>query len=110
MSGTIWLFRSTEILSEPLILLGCPARRSGANFCRKNCISARRDKRILDLGGAMRRLTDLISEGFIWGVGITRPKPGQARVAALYITVTLIASILAAFAMFVFLLHRFHLG
>lgn len=58
----------------------------------------------------MRRLTDLIGEGFIWGVGITRPKPGQERVAAIYITATLIASVLAAMGMFVFLLHRLNLN
>jgi hypothetical protein len=53
----------------------------------------------------MRRLTDLVSEGFIWGVGITRPKPGKERVAALYITITLVGSILVAVAIFVLLLH-----
>jgi hypothetical protein len=58
----------------------------------------------------MRRLTELISEGFIWGVGITRPKEGrQERVAALYITTALIASILAVIGMFVLLLHRLSL-
>jgi len=54
----------------------------------------------------MRKLTDLVSEGFIWGVGITRPKPGKERVAAIYITTTLIGSVLGAVAMFLFLLHR----
>jgi hypothetical protein len=54
----------------------------------------------------MRRLTDLISESFIWSVGITRPRPGQERMAALYITATLAASILAAVGMFFLLLHR----
>jgi hypothetical protein len=54
----------------------------------------------------MRKLTDLISESFIWSVGITRPKPGQERLAALYITATLAASILAAMAMFLLVLHR----
>jgi len=54
----------------------------------------------------MRRLTDLVSESFIWSVGITRPKPGKERAAALYITITLAASILVAAAMFVILLHR----
>jgi len=37
----------------------------------------------------MRRLTEVVSESFIWGVGITHPKPGQERRAALYITATL---------------------
>lgn len=54
----------------------------------------------------MRRLTDLISESFIWGVGITRPKPGKERVAAIYITATLAASVLVAVAMFLLLLQR----
>jgi hypothetical protein len=34
----------------------------------------------------MRNLSDLITEGFIWGVGIRRPKPENERRAALYIT------------------------
>lgn len=54
----------------------------------------------------MRRLIDVISGSFIWGVGITPPKPGQERRAALYITATLIGSVLAAAGAFVFLLGR----
>jgi len=54
----------------------------------------------------MKRLTNLVSEGFIWSVGITRPRPGQERVAALYITMTLIASIMTAAGIFLFLLHH----
>ena len=54
----------------------------------------------------MKRLTDLVSEGFIWGVGITRPRPGHERRAAIYITVTLVGSVLAAAGMFVLLLSR----
>lgn len=54
----------------------------------------------------MRRLLDLISESFIWSAGITRPRPGKERAAALYITATLAASILAALGMFFLLLHR----
>jgi len=54
----------------------------------------------------MRKITDLISESFIWSAGITRPRPGQEKTAALYITVTLAASILGAVGMFFFLLHR----
>lgn len=57
-------------------------------------------------GGKMRRLTNFISEGFIWSVGITRPKPGKERIAALYITLTLAASVLVAVAMFLLLLQR----
>jgi hypothetical protein len=54
----------------------------------------------------MRKLTDLVSESFIWGVGITRPRPGHERVAAIYITVTLAGSVLVAIGMFLFLLHH----
>jgi hypothetical protein len=54
----------------------------------------------------MKKLTDLVSEGFIWSVGITRPRPGQERRAAIYITTTLAVSVLAAVAMFFFLLGR----
>jgi hypothetical protein len=53
----------------------------------------------------MRKLTELVSEGFIWGVGITRPAPGQEKRAALFITTTLFGSILAVIGLFVFLLH-----
>ena len=44
----------------------------------------------------MRSFTDVVSEGFIWAVGITRPKPGKERTAAVYITLMLAGSILAA--------------
>ena len=54
----------------------------------------------------MRRLTDVVSESFIWGVGITRPKPGQERRAALYITATLVGTIVAVAGAFCFLLGR----
>ena len=56
----------------------------------------------------MKRLTDFVSEGFIWGVGITRPRPGQERIAAIYITVTLAAAVLVAVGVFVFVLGRLH--
>jgi hypothetical protein len=58
----------------------------------------------------MKRLTDLVSEGFIWSVGITRPRPGKERVAAIYITATLAASVLGAIAMFFLLLGRLYHG
>lgn len=54
----------------------------------------------------MRRFTDLVSEGFIWSVGITRPKPGQEHRAAVYITTVLAASLLGAAALFFFLCSR----
>ncbi|SFS18113.1 hypothetical protein SAMN05421771_3347 [Granulicella pectinivorans] len=53
----------------------------------------------------MRKFTEIVSEGFIWGVGITRPAPGQEKRAALYITTTLFGSILAVIALFLLLLH-----
>ena len=52
----------------------------------------------------MKSLTKLVSESFIWGVGITRPKPGKEGRAALYITATLAASIAAVAAVFLLLL------
>lgn len=55
----------------------------------------------------MRRLTDIVSESFIWGVGITQPKPGQERRAALYITATLVGTIVVVVGAFFFLLGRF---
>ena len=55
----------------------------------------------------MRSLTELVSESFIWSVGITRPRPGQEGRAALFITTTLVATILAVAGMFLFLLSRF---
>jgi hypothetical protein len=54
-------------------------------------------------GMAMRSLTDLVSEGFIWSVGITRPRPGQEHRAAVYITTVLIISLLIAAGLFFFL-------
>lgn len=52
---------------------------------------------------AMRKLTDLVSEGFIWSVGITRPRVGQERLAAIYITAILLLSIAGAGGAFLFL-------
>jgi hypothetical protein len=52
----------------------------------------------------MRTIADLVSEGFIWGVGITRPRVGQERRAALYITATLVLSVAMAVGAFFFLL------
>jgi hypothetical protein len=54
----------------------------------------------------MRSVTEVVSESFIWGVGITRPRPGQERRAALFITGTLVGTVLAAAGAFVFLLGR----
>lgn len=55
----------------------------------------------------MKSLAELVSESFIWSVGITRPRPGQERRAAIFITVTLALSVLAAAAFFFFVLSRF---
>lgn len=54
----------------------------------------------------MRNLTEVVSECFIWGVGITQPRPGQERRAASYITSTLAATIVIAAAFFLFLVGR----
>ena len=54
----------------------------------------------------MRSLTEIVSESFIWGVGITRPKEAQKRRAAYYITGTLLLTILGVFGVF-FLLVRY---
>ncbi|WP_263379303.1 hypothetical protein [Granulicella paludicola] len=44
----------------------------------------------------MTKVTDIVSEGFIWSVGITRPKPGKERQAAIYISV-LVGGVAAVF-------------
>lgn len=53
----------------------------------------------------MRTISNLVSEGFIWGVGITRPKPGKERMAARFITVTLTGAILGVIGLFVLATH-----
>lgn len=55
----------------------------------------------------MGRLTEWVSEGFIWGVGITRPRPGKEKRAAMFITITLIASVAVAIGTFFVLLRLF---
>ena len=55
----------------------------------------------------MRSLTEIVSESFIWGVGITRPKEAQRRRAAYYISGTLAATILAVVAIFFLLVRLF---
>lgn len=54
----------------------------------------------------MKRVTEAISEGFIWGVGITRPKAGQERRAALFITVMLLGTVAAIVGLFAFVVTR----
>jgi hypothetical protein len=54
----------------------------------------------------MRNLSGLISEGFIWGVGITRPKPGNERQAALYITCLLIGTVVGVALLFFLVVTR----
>jgi hypothetical protein len=54
----------------------------------------------------MKELVNWVSEGFIWGVGITRPTPDKQRQAAIYITVTLICSVAFACALFFFLVGK----
>ena len=55
----------------------------------------------------MKSLTDLVSESFIWSVGITRPKPGQERRAAYYISGTLAIILVGIVALFLFVMSRF---
>jgi hypothetical protein len=54
----------------------------------------------------MKSVTDMVSESFIWSVGITRPKRGQEKLAAYYICGTLAATVLGVIGLFVFLLHQ----
>jgi hypothetical protein len=54
----------------------------------------------------MRRVTEAISEGFIWGVGITRPKAGQERRAGLFITAMLIGTVAVILGLFAFVVTR----
>jgi hypothetical protein len=54
----------------------------------------------------MRNLSGLVSEGFIWAVGITRPKPENERLAALYITGLLAGTIAGVVALFLFAVSR----
>ena len=53
----------------------------------------------------MKRVTDFVTDLFVWGVGITKPKPGQQRQAGIYITALLLLCLLAIAAVF-FLLSR----
>ena len=55
----------------------------------------------------MRSLTEIVSESFIWGVGITRPKEHEKRFAAYYITGLLAAVILGVVGLFLFVVTRF---
>ena len=48
----------------------------------------------------MRSISELVSEGFIWGVGITRPRAGKERQAAYFITGTLFGTIVGIVALF----------
>lgn len=58
---------------------------------------------ITDRKEPMRSIADIVSEVFIWGVGITRPKPGKERMAALFITLTLAGTVLAVMLAFLLL-------
>jgi hypothetical protein len=55
----------------------------------------------------MRNVAEIVSSTFIWGVGITRPKPGQERRAARYITMMLLGTVIAIIGAFFLLLARF---
>lgn len=54
-------------------------------------------------GGKVRSIPEIVSEVFIWGVGITRPKPGKERAAALFITLTLVGTVAAVVLAFLLL-------
>ncbi|MFC6646197.1 hypothetical protein ACFQBQ_11510 [Granulicella cerasi] len=54
----------------------------------------------------MRKVSEVVSEGFIWGVGITRPREGEQRRAARYISFILAGSIALAVGAFFFLSQR----
>ena len=55
----------------------------------------------------MGKFTEWVSESFIWGVGVTRPKPGHERFAARYITGLLLGAI--AFLAAIFLIVATHI-
>jgi hypothetical protein len=55
----------------------------------------------------MRSLTDIVSEGFIWDVGIIRPKERQRRFAVYYIFACLNFAILGAVGSFLFMVTWF---
>lgn len=52
----------------------------------------------------MKNLSDVVSEGFIQGVGITRPRQGKERTAARYITGLMVLTILGALGFFFLIL------
>lgn len=56
----------------------------------------------------MGKFTEWISESFIWGVGVTRPKPGSERTAARYITALLVGTVLFLGAIIVFAATQIH--
>lgn len=56
----------------------------------------------------MRRITEWISEGFIWGVGITRPGRGRERTAAYYISGILGITLVVVVTMFLLLNGHMH--
>jgi len=52
------------------------------------------------------KITDVISQIFIWGIGITKPRPGQERRAGVYITSLLFGSLALIALFFVFVMFR----
>lgn len=56
----------------------------------------------------MKNLSELVSEGFIQGVGITRPRAGKERNAARYITGLIALTIVGALSFFFLVLS--HIG
>lgn len=54
----------------------------------------------------MSKFSDVVTEGFIQSVGITRPRPGKERTAARYITGLIALTIVGAMAFFLVALHN----
>ncbi len=68
-----------------------------------NCEDARAHLQVGCEEEAMKSIPDMVSEVFIWGVGITRPKPGMEGTAALFITFTLAGTLVAVVLAFLLL-------
>lgn len=56
----------------------------------------------------MRNLSEMVSEGFIQGVGITRPRQGKELMAARYITGLIALTVVGALGFFFLVLS--HIG
>jgi hypothetical protein len=52
---------------------------------------------------AMKSIPEIVSEAFIRGAGMTRPRSGKGRIAALFITLTLFGTLVAVVLAFLLL-------